>query len=533
VTPPVRRRLPARRAVALGALLAAVTVAVWLPATRNEFVAYDDNRYVTANRVVLDGLTAAGARWALTAVHDGNWIPLTWLSHMLDVACFGTDPAGHHLVSVLLHVTNAVLLFALLVRGTGRTWPCLAAALLFAVHPLRAESVAWVAERKDVLSALFALLTVGAYGRYAARPSPWRYGAVVALFAAGLTAKPMLVSLPAGLLLLDFWPLGRLRPGCCGGSAFPPRRLLLEKLPLAALAAADGAVALFAQRQGGALGEIAAATLPRQAAQAAVSAAAYLGKLLWPSRLAVLYLQPAHLPAWQVAFSLALLVAGTVFALARLRRSPVLATGWSWFLATLAPVAGLVPVGAQAMADRYTYLPQLGLVVALVWGAGAALAHRRARAAGLAAALLAALVLSAISLRQTGYWRTTEILFVRALAVTEGNWLMHNDLAGYYMSHGRPREAAAQLAEAIRIRPDAAAAHANLGIVLGQLGDQAGAVRHLRRAVALEPGNVEAHVNLGIAYAALGERGWAAAEYEALRRIAPGQAERLRIFIGP
>jgi tetratricopeptide (TPR) repeat protein len=482
----------------------------------NGFVPVDDDVYITANPAVLQGLTRAGAAWALTATLGGSWHPLTWLAHMADVSLFGVDPAAHHLVSVGLHAANAVLLLLLLARLTGRLAPSAVVAGLFALHPLRVESVAWAAERKDVLSALFLLLALLAYVRHAARPGPGRYLAVAALFALGLCAKPMLVTLPLLLLLLDGWPLGRFR-------AEPPGRLLLEKAPLLALSAAASAVTYFAQRGAGAMGLAGEVPAGGRLANAVVSYAAYLGKALWPVDLAVFYPYPAGAhPAWRVGAAVIALAGLAGLALAGLRRRPWRAAGLLWYLVALVPVVGVVQVGAQAMADRYTYVPLVGIFLALTWEAAAAARIRGGRTPAAALAVAALLACALLTRRQVAVWRDGETLLVHALAVTRENWVAHYSLGAAREREGRTAEAVAEYEAALRIRPGYVWAENNLGRLLALAGDLPGAIGHLEAAVRGAPRSALPRLNLGLALEAAGRAGEAAAQYAEAARLDPG-----------
>jgi Flp pilus assembly protein TadD len=526
-----------RRAAAVSLLLAAAVLLVFLPVRNHGFINYDDGPYVYENREVLAGLTAHGVAWAFTGRNEtGNWHPMAWISHMTDVQLFGVDPGAHHLVGLALHVAATLALFWLLRLATGVLWPSAVVAALFGVHPLHVESVAWIAERKDVLCALFWFLAAGLHVRYCRRPGGWRLAAVALAAAGALLAKPMAVTLPLTLLLLDFWPLGRLlrRPGPgapAGGAAALPA-LVLEKLPLFALAAAVGVATLLAQRAG--MTPVAALTLGHRAANAVVAGGAYLWRALWPADLAIFYpltLEPP--PAWQVAASALALAAGSAAAIALRRRAPAALAGWLWYLLTLAPVAGIVQVGAQAMADRYTYVPLVGPFFALAWGLPA-LARRPAASralGGLAAAALVALALAAH--RQVLTWRDSETVFTQALRATRDNWLAHNNLADFYAKAGRRAEANEHLARALvldptyRYRRGGAAAPApapapaptaagrlnDEGLARVRAGDLAGGVELFRRAVAEAPGDVGARINLANALNDLGRTDEAAAQF--------------------
>lgn len=430
---------PGWRAVAAATALVAATLGAYRGVAGNDFVVYDDDQYVTANPALRDGLTAPAIRWAFVTDHAANWHPLTWLSHLLDVQLFGFAPRGHHLMSLALHVAATVLLFLLLRRLTGNALPSLATAALFGLHPAHVESVAWVAERKDVLSTLLGLFAIAAYAGWVRRPSWRRYAALVGLFALGLLAKPMLVTLPFVLLLLDLWPLRRWSWKESLAGLVPRVR---EKLPLFALAAASCSVTFLVQRGGGAVQSADRYPLAIRCQNAAVAYVDYLRQLAWPSDLAVFYPHPGvALSPLRALASLALLLLLTAGAW-RLRRSqPAVLVGWLWFLGTLLPVIGLVQVGWQARADRYTYLPSIGLFVALAWGAGA-LATTPERRTALAAATGAALAACCfVTQAQVGYWRDSETLFLRALAVTRENFLAENNLGHFYNERSRPAEA--------------------------------------------------------------------------------------------
>ncbi len=383
------------------ALLLLATAAVFGQTLDFGFVNFDDRTYVSENPHLAAGLTTETIGWAFTTDCCSNWHPLTWLSYLLDHQLYGLKPWGYHLSNVVLHGAAAVLLFLVLWRMTGDLWPSALVAAVFAVHPLRAESVAWISERKDVLSGLFFMLTLGAYAGYAGRPFSWaRYLALVLLFALGLMAKPMLVTLPLVLLLLDFWPLGRIR--LSAAAAALPRRVLAEKLPLLALSAASCAATWWAQQK--AMSDFDALPSTSRAANAAVSCLTYVGQLFYPVKLAVFYPYPPHgYAVWQVA-ALLLLAGVTAGVVAYWRRFPWLPVGWFWYLGMLAPVIGLVQVGAQANADRYTYLPQIGLLIALVWSVKGVLQARPEHAwvAGVAAAVVV-LALMACAWQQTTY----------------------------------------------------------------------------------------------------------------------------------
>jgi tetratricopeptide (TPR) repeat protein len=503
------RARPAPSVIWIYAALFLGTLAVYARVARFDFVNFDDPDYVTANPHVRAGITAAGARWAFTSVEAANWFPLTRLSHMLDVQLFGLRSGWHHGSSVLIHALAALLLFAFLDRATGARWRSAVVAGLFAVHPLHVESVAWIAERKDVLSAFFWFLTLWAYVRYAERPDARRYGLVLASFCLGLMAKPMLVTLPLVLLLLDRWPLGR-------------RPALREKLPLFALAAASAIATYLVQSGSGAVQPF---PLGLRLENSLVSYAIYIGKLFWPSRLAVFYPYPASVPVWQAAAAGVAILGISVAVLRGYRAYPYLAVGWFWFLGTLVPVIGLVQVGAQARADRYMYIPMTGLAIALAWGAAELIRNRKALAVLGAAACAVSVPLT---WAQTAYWANSRTLFQHAIEVTQGNSLAHHNL-GLALSElpGRLPDAIAQYREALRIQPNAARAHTDLGNALAKLpGGLPEAMAEYQAALRTEPDSAIPHNDFGNALAATpGGLPQAIVEYQTALRLQPEYAE--------
>jgi tetratricopeptide (TPR) repeat protein len=442
--------------------LALLTLAVYLPVLTHGFIRFDDPLYVTRNPWVKAGLTWNGIAWAFSANVASNWHPLTLLSHMLDCELFGMDPLGHHLTSLLLHTASAVLLFEALRRMTGAVWRSALVAALFAVHPTHVESVAWVAERKDVLSGFFWMLTLLAWERYVRQPSWQRYMAVALSLAAGLLSKPMVVTLPFVLLLLDVWPLRR---------EIPRKIRIKEKLPLFALAAASCVATVIAQS--GAIGMASRFPMNLRLANAVLSYVAYLGKTLFPSRLAVFYPMPTEFPAWKVMGAALLLASLTVLAL---RAARYVTVGWLWYLGTLVPVIGIVQVGGQAMADRYTYLPTIGLFLIAVWTIP--------RKAVWIPVLLALAIGTRLQLR---HWQDSESLFRHAAAVTERNFIAHLNLAQIHADRGDRGRALEHFRTTLEIRPGMWQAQASLGNTLRRWGRPDKALPHLRNAVRLRP----------------------------------------------
>lgn len=511
----------------IAAGLAAAVAAVYAPALGHEFVRYDDPEYILRNPAVRAGLTLDGLRWALTATHAANWHPLTWASHMLDVTLFGLAPAGHHLVGILIHACNASLLFLVLRAMTVRMWPPALAAALFALHPLRVESVAWAAERKDLLAGLFWILTLAAWTFYARRPSWRRYLAVAFLLAAGLAAKPSLVVLPAVLLLFDAWPLRRTVTTRWGS-------LIVEKLPLAALSVLSAVLTIAAQRAGGAMARLEEIPLGARLLNAVASCGWYLGKTVVPSGLAVFYPHPAttHPEAASAALAVPAIVSGTaivaitVVALRERRRRPWLLAGWGAYLIALLPVIGLVQVGNQARADRYTYLPSIGLGIAGVWALAELAERRPAWGKGIAATAFALLVaLGLATSRQLATWKDSRSLFERAIAVTRDNDVAHNNLGNLLADDGDLAGAEAHYRAALAVRPGLAEAWNGLGTVRAAQGDPAGAAAAYASALEARPAYVEAHYNLALSLEALGRIEEARAHYRAALALRPDLAE--------
>jgi tetratricopeptide (TPR) repeat protein len=508
-----------KRAWLVAALLVTFTVAVFLPVAGHRFVLFDDDEYVTDNPVVSRGLTAAGVRWAFTTLTQSNWHPLAWVSHMLDVQAFGLAPRGHHLTSLALHAATVALLFLALRGMTGALWRPALVAALFAVHPLHVESVAWVAERKDVLAGFFWVLALGAYLRYARVPTPARALAVLLCSVLGLLAKPMVVTLPFVLLLLDWWPLGRL--GARGGGRPPARarRLVLEKAPLFALSAASSLVTYVAQLRGGSIAAAAALPLAARCANAVQGYLWYLGKALWPSGLAVLYPHPgAAVAPGKTALALGVVAGCTAAALLLGRRRPWLTTGWLWYLGTLVPVIGFVQIGLQSTADRYSYLPLIGVFVAAAWTLGAAARGRPSRRLlpG-AAAALALIALAAASRLQLSFWRDDLALFGRAVAVTRDNPLAWLNLGAAHARRGEWEQEIAACREALRVNPGYADAWFNLGLASFKLGRYQESRDAYGRAVTLRPGFAQARQGLAEAAGELARQREAAAERSVFR----------------
>ena len=511
-------------------LLAVLILSVYWQVGSHTFVLYDDPQYVYKNSTVLQGLTRESISWAFTTFHAANWHPLTWLSHMADVELFGTSAGSHLRMNVLYHLLNTELLFLVLWQMTGGLWQSAFVAVLFGVHPLHVESVAWIAERKDVLSTLFWIVTMGAYLRYVRRPNFQRYSPVVIFFALGLMCKPMLVTLPFVLLLLDWWPLKRYR-GQDSSISFPltTNRLILEKLPLLAMSTISCVLTYLAQSAGEAVSSLKIIPFGLRASNAIVSYLAYLEKAIWPSGLAVLYPHPAitntAVPIWKIAGALLILCAISYFVLRVGRRHPFIPVGWLWYLGTLFPVIGFVQVGSQAMADRYTYVPLIGIFIAMAWGIPNLVEEWRFRRLALGVLVVAVIAFSAVAWNQVGYWRNSITLFSRALAVTENNLYASNNLGGYYIEIGEPQKAIFHYQEAVRIDPDYADAWNNLGVAYDTLGQSLQAISYYQKALQIEPRLSSAWNNLGAAYYTLRQPQRAIICYQEALRIEPDFAD--------
>jgi len=478
------------------------TLAVYWQVENHEFLDYDDNDYITENHHIMRGVTFENMAWAFTAEVSSNWHPLTLLSHMLDCQLYGLDSGSHHVTNLFFHITNTLLLFFVLKRMTDALWQSAFVAALFALHPLHVESVAWIAERKDVLSTFFWILTMWCYVRYVDRPRVNRYLLVVLFFMLGLMTKPMLVTLPFVLLLLDYWPLKRFQfrqPG--------KLRLILEKLPLLVLSAASCFLTYFIQHRWGAVEPLSVHPLTVRIANVLISYIAYMGKMIWPFHLAVLYPYSRTFPWWQVSGACLLLVFISLVVIRTVRQRPYLAVGWLWYMGTLVPVIGLVQVGVQAMADRYTYVPFIGLFIAIAWGVPELVARWRHRISLLACISSATLLLLMIlTWMQLQHWKDGITVFEHAVHVTNNNMVGHAVLATALISDGQLNEAVIHLNESLRINSEYAMAHNNLGVALTLQGRTAEAIRHYSEALRINPRYSDAYKNLNRALSLQGNR---------------------------
>lgn len=511
--------------------LIVITSAVYWQVGDHEFLNLDDYAYITENPHVSTGITGPNIVWAFTSAHASNWHPITWLSHMTDVQLYGMNPRGHHLTNVVIHAFSAALLFLLLFRLTSSLWQCVFVAALFAIHPLHVESVAWVAERKDVLSAFFGFLTILFYAEYAARRKPTLYLLSLSSFVLGLMSKPMLVTLPAILLLLDFWPLNRgsikeqeqmqgQRQLSDNASALTA--LLKEKIPFFACSLFSAAITIYAQHKGGAISSLNAVPFGLRIENALMAYVEYITNTFWPHDLAVLYLLPSSIPVWQDICSLLILLIVSAATIWGRRRHPYLAVGWFWFLITLLPVIGLIQVGYQSMADRYTYIPLIGLFVMAAWGVPALIKELQYRQVILALLAGAVIIAStALTRQQLGYWRDNVSLFRHTLHVTSGNYIARYYLGLALANKGDLSAAIKEYQEVLAINPSYFEAHNNLGGVLANKGDLDAAIKAFQAALTINPNYFEAHNNLGGVLANKGDLNAAVEQFQKALSINP------------
>lgn len=554
-----------RRVMLICLVLAVVTLSVFWQEKDHEFINFDDKDYVTENLYVRVGVTLEGITWAFTTFHACNWHPLTWLSHMLDVQLFGLKPGWHHLMNLLFHIANTLLLFLVLHRMTKALWPSAFTAALFALHPLHVESVAWVSERKDVLSTLFWLLTMGAYVFYVEKPEMKRYLFTLIFFALGLMAKPMLVTLPFVLLLLDYWPLKRfpylnthlnIPPEAYASPSFakqkrkskklPPVKekapaqkpmdsqprwtlmcpLVREKVPFFILLLLSSAITYMAQQKGGAVSSLHVIPFDVRIANAFVSYMAYIGNMIWPVNLAVFYPHPGMVPPLNVLAAVLALAMITFFAFRMARRFPYVIIGWLWYLGTLVPVIGLIQVGLQAMADRYSYIPFIGLFVIISWGMPDLLkiVPYRKFILGILSAMVI-ITLFIITLMQVQHWRNSIMLLRHTINVTSNNAVAYYTLGDAFQSKGSIEDAIVNYAEALRINPHYADAHNNLGTILRRKGHLEEARKHYSEAIRINPNHANAHTNIGNVLFAQGKAVEAAIHYSKVISIDRNLAE--------
>jgi len=495
-------------------MLAAITLAVYWQVGNHEFVDYDDGRYITENPHVSAGLIGPNISWAFTSTYASNWHPITWLSHMADAQMYGMNPRGYHLTNVVIHAASTVLLLFLIFRLTGSLWPSAFVAAMFALHPLHVESVAWAAERKDVLSAFFWFLTLHFYAAYVTKRKPRMYLLCFLSFVMGLMSKPMLVTLPIVMLLLDFWPFNRCTFDNKDGRQHVPVffvsrlvPLLTEKIPFFVCSLLSAAVTIYAQQKGGAMRTLVASPLWARIENAIVAYGKYIAKTLWPHNLAVFNPYPSSIPLWQVILSLVVLLTISATTIRLRRRHPYLLVGWFWFIITLVPVIGLVQVGDQSMADRYTYIPLIGLFMMVAFLSSAltkGLAQYQQRISAVAAGLVL-IVSTALTWQQIAYWQDNVSLLRHAARVTPRNYLAHFNLASIHAKKGDLDDAVREYREVLAISPDDVKAHTNLGSVLAKKGEFDAAIREFQEVLAVKPNDVMAHSNIGNALTEKGD----------------------------
>ncbi len=517
--------------IILSGVIVMLCLAVYWQTGSHGFFLYDDGEYLLNNPMVNEGVTINGIKLAFSSFHSGNWHPLTWLSHMVDVQFFGLKPAGHHLVNVALHTANALLLFLLLTRMTAEVWQSFAVSILFAVHPQHVESVAWIAERKDLLSGLFFFLTLLAWQGYLRNPSLSRYLGTLALFGLGLMAKPMLVTLPCLLLLLDWWPFARFRSGK------NLTHLFTEKIPFFLLSILSAIITFLAQNQAGAVTSFVRVPLSLRLANSALSSASYIKQMIWPHDLAVFYPLPTSIPWWQPTI-LGMLFASTLLLLLRMRtRYPYLIVGWLWYLGMLVPVIGIIQVGAQSMADRYTYLPHIGLSIMLAWGTAEFATTSRRKAVFAVCFTLAATLLTIAAWRQAAAWRSNVFLFSRALEVTPATPLTKANLAKAYNAEAmefKERWDLNRALERLRVAASlsagtlAATVHNNMGLILAMQGHDGDATREYGLAIEHDPGYSDPYLNLGLLSLDNGRYGEAMGYFKEVLRLNPADETACR-----
>ena len=496
-------------------LLFVTTLLVYSQVNNFAFLSFDDSQGLLGNPQVRDGLSWSGIAWAFTTGYASNWFPVTWISHMLDFQLFGLDPGWHHLTNVLIHSVSTVLLFALIKRMTGRVWESAFVAFVFALHPLHVESVAWISERKDVLFAFFWFLTTWLYLDFLDKRTIGKYLLAVLAFCLGLMSKQMIVTLPFALLLLDAWPLRRK----------DVRTMVLEKVPLVALAIAASFITLMAQKRGGAVQSLASMPVAARVANALMAYVIYIANFIWPTGLAFFYPYPARWPVGEVLFAGFALVAMSVVVALAFRARPYLAVGWFWYLGTLAPVIGLIQVGHQARADRYTYVPLIGISIMVAWAAAEAFEKwPRAKPVIRALAMSVCFWWLLVTWVQIKYWKDSAALYTRAIAVTDANYLAHLNLGVDLAAQGRYQAALGELYTSIEQNPDQAHARNSLGGVLFNLGRKDEAIEQFSQAIRLEPQDAEPHSNLGNALVDAGKPDDAIRELNTALRLNPGMA---------
>jgi tetratricopeptide (TPR) repeat protein len=482
--------------------IVAATLSVYFQVRHFDFVNYDTPEYVYDNRNVRQGLSVEGLNWALTATYMSNWHPITWLSHMLDVTLFGLSPGPHHLMSLAIHILNAVLLFILLLNITEHPVRSGLVAALFALHPLHVQSVVWVAERKDLLSTLFFFLSIISYVQYVKKNNIKGYFAVLIFFILGLMSKPMIVTLPFVLLLMDFWPLRRIDPYLSLQGKKPlSTAFVFDKIPLFVLSGVSSIITLFAQQSGGAVASFNHIPFRTRLANALVSYLVYLNKLFWPDNLAAIYPYPEQLSVALVVFSIACFAVISLLSFKLMKSRPWFIVGWLWFVITLVPVIGIVQVGMQPMADRYTYIPSVGIFIIMSWTLFYLLERHSINKENMVPIALSIIsVYSVVSWQQVGHWKDSKTLFEHAISVTKNNFIAHNNLGHHLLENNDLESATLHFERAIQINPNFETAHLNLGISLSRKGRFDNAIEHYKTAIEINPEYSTAYSNLGNAY---------------------------------
>jgi protein O-mannosyl-transferase len=495
--------LSAHRVSIVCLLLVILSLSVYWQLRNYDFVNFDDSEYVYGNRQIQGGFTLKNIKWTFTTIHMSNWHPLTWLSHMLDYQLYGLNPGAHHITNLLFHITNSLLLFIVFNKMTGHFWQSTFLSLLFALHPLHVESVAWISERKDVLSTFFWILTMWSYNWYVQHPRIDKYLLVLLLFALGLMSKPMLVTLPFVLLLLDYYPLYRFQKAANRSKSLQKPtvyRLVLEKIPLFALVVISSAITYYAQKHGGAVVSLDDIPFQARMANALVSYSTYIIKMLYPYKLAVLYPHPEGFLWWQIIIACFLLFIISFFAIRMIKQSPYFIVGWLWYLGTLVPVIGLIQVGNQSMADRYTYIPLIGLFIIFSWGIPEFIQRWRHLNKFLSViAIIILFILLSVTFIQVGYWKNNITLYEHTLRVTKNNYIAHNNLGNAYKEQGLIDNAIKHYEEVLRIKPDNAIAHNNLGNAYRKKGLIDNAIKHFEEALRIKPDYAIGHNSLGVA----------------------------------
>lgn len=522
-------------------------IAVYWQVQNHKFILkFDDEQYVTMNVYVQKGLNCENIRWAFTSTEAGFWHPLTWLSLMLDYQLYGLNAGGFHWTNLLLHIISTILLFLVLSRMTGSLWRSGFVAVLFALHPLHVESVAWIAERKDVLSGVFWMLTMYAYVSYVDRPGAWRYLMILSAFILGLMAKPMLVTLPFVLLLLDYWPLNRFRLELKNNETVIRRKiafipvgqrntislLILEKIPFIILTIIISAITFFTENKHSAIASLKGLSIYARIDNALVSYVEYISKMILPVNLAVFYPHPMTLsypmtlPLWQVGFCLLLLICISLINLYYIKKYPYLIVGWLWYLGTLVPVIGLVQVGLHAMADRYTYVPLIGLFIIVAWGfADLAKRWQHGRSLFSSAAALILICMIIVTWVQLRHWKNNLTLFNQAIEVTDDNYLAYNNLASIFIEKKDYRQAYQYASKAIQINPHLPGIQLNMGIILARFGNTEKAIYHFQKALKLQPDFLDAMKRLGDVYMQQGSIEAAISQYSKVLNITPNDPE--------